>query len=632
MSLLEISDLTKSYGVGDEQHVVLERVNLKVDEGEVVAIVGYSGSGKTTLVSLLAGLHSADAGGVIYAGEQVTEPHPDIAVVFQSYSLMPWLSVSGNVRLAVDSVHSGKKSTERAALVEHYVDMVGLSHATDRKPAELSGGMRQRVALARALAMRPKVLLLDEPLSALDALTRAKLQDELADISAQANCTIVLITNDVDEAILMADRIVPLTKAPAATLEREFMVDLPKPRDRTLLNSDPAFAELRADVTRYLVSLDESGGESAQTEGGASSSICKEQPNVVPVRFDSKPHASHVTSVAAAITDAAASHISKSYLSFSQVSKVYPTPEGPLTVVEDFELKIDKGEFVTLIGHSGCGKSTVLSMAAGLNPITRGGIVLDGLHVTDAGPDRAVVFQAPSLMPWLTARENVMLGVDRVYPNNSRSERRDVAEYYLEKVGLADAMSRPVDGFSSGMQQRVGIARAFALSPKLLLLDEPFGMLDSLTRWTLQDVLMEVWSQTQVTAICVTHDVDEAILLADRVVMMSNGPEARVGNVMEVDLPRPRTREVLLSHPHYYAYREELLAFLEAYEGGASPSEEHLQSIEAKRRLRMGAGDANVPDVPARDSTFDASACNDPHTANSAALSERKTLDTESAA
>jgi len=154
-----------------------------------------------------------------------------------------------------------------------------------------------------------------------------------------------------------------------------------------------------------------------------------------------------------------------------------------------------------------------------------------------------------------------MLGVDGVYPRNTSVERREVAEYYLEKVGLADDMKRSVDGFSSGMKQRVGIARAFALSPKLLLLDEPFGMLDSLTRWALQDVLMEVWSQTQVTAICVTHDVDEAILLADRVVMMSNGPNARVGNVMQVDLPRPRTREALISHSHYYAYREELLAF-----------------------------------------------------------------------
>ena len=208
-----------------------------------------------------------------------------------------------------------------------------------------------------------------------------------------------------------------------------------------------------------------------------------------------------------------------------------------------------KGEFVTLIGHSGCGKSTVLSMAAGLNKISSGGIVLDGHEVSGAGPDRAVVFQSPSLMPWLTARENVALGVDRVYPKASPAERRDIVEYYLHRVGLGDAMHRRAAELSNGMKQRVGIARAFALSPKLLLLDEPFGMLDSLTRWELQDVLMDVWARTKVTAICVTHDVDEAILLADRVVMMSNGPNATIGNIMEVDLPRPRSRKMLLSHP-----------------------------------------------------------------------------------
>ena len=279
---------------------------------------------------------------------------------------------------------------------------------------------------------------------------------------------------------------------------------------------------------------------------------------------------------------------------FSRCPKVYPTPKGPLTVVEGFDLKMKKGEFITLIGHSGCGKSTVLSMVAGLNKISDGAIVLDGKHVTDAGPDRAVVFQAPSLMPWLTAYDNAALGADRVYPKASAAERKDIVEYYLSRVGLADAMHKPASDLSNGMKQRVGIARAFALSPKLLLLDEPFGMLDSLTRWELQDVLMEIWSRTQVTAICVTHDVDEAILLADRVVMMSNGPNARIGNIMDVDLPRPRSRKELLAHPDYYAYREELLEFLEAYEGGANPSPEMLESIKKKRAARMGSAKPQI--------------------------------------
>ena len=195
--------------------------------------------------------------------------------------------------------------------------------------------------------------------------------------------------------------------------------------------------------------------------------------------------------------------------------------------------------------------------------------MLDNKEVTSAGPDRAVVFQSPSLLPWMTARENVALGVDRVYPHAGKAERADIVDYYLARVGLGDAMDKRASELSNGMKQRVGIARAFALSPKLLLLDEPFGMLDSLTRWELQEVLMDVWSRTQVTAICVTHDVDEAILLADRVVMMTNGPKARIGRVMSVDIPRPRTRRTLIEHPRYYEYRQELLGFLEEFEHGA---------------------------------------------------------------
>jgi len=279
------------------------------------------------------------------------------------------------------------------------------------------------------------------------------------------------------------------------------------------------------------------------------------------VSFDSGPPQ--------AFRAAASSPIEKRYVEFYNVQKVYPTPKGPLTVVDGFDLLMRKGEFVSLIGHSGCGKSTVLSMIAGLNDISGGGIVLDGKEVTTAGPDRAVVFQAPSLFPWLTARENAALGVDRVFPHASKAERSDIVSYYLSRVGLGDAMDKPAADLSNGMKQRVGIARAFALSPKLLLLDEPFGMLDSLTRWQLQEVLMEVWSRTQVTAICVTHDVDEAILLADRVVMMTNGPNARIGRILDVDVPRPRTRRALLDHPRYYEYRQELLSFLDEFEHGA---------------------------------------------------------------
>jgi len=544
MAVLELKSVCKSYRSGETQTDVLRDVSLKVEEGEFVAIVGFSGSGKTTLISLMAGLIMPDAGEVLFRGKRVTEPGPERGVVFQNYSLMPWLSVADNVSLAVDAVFSKEKAKKRAARVDKYVGMVGLSHASDRKPAELSGGMRQRVAVARALAMNPEVLLLDAPLSALDALTRAKLQGEIEAIWSQEKKTVVLITNDVDEAILLADRIVPLNPGPGATFGPEFVVPFERPRDRAQMNLNPAFKKLRAAVTQYLMDV---GIERT----AATREDRRDLPNVVPITFDSGPPRIY--------REAAASPTEERYVEFYEVTKVYPTPKGPLTVVDKFNMLMRKGEFVSLIGHSGCGKSTVLSMVAGLNEISGGGIVLDNKEVTTAGPDRAVVFQAPSLFPWLTARENVALGVDRVFPHASRAERDDIVTYYLSRVGLADAMDKPAKELSNGMKQRVGIARAFALSPKLLLLDEPFGMLDSLTRWQLQEVLMEVWSRTRVTAICVTHDVDEAILLADRVVMMTNGPNAKIGRIMRVDLPRPRTRKALLEHPDYYRYRQEVL-------------------------------------------------------------------------
>ena len=573
MSFVEISDLSKHYGEGTNRTEVLSNINLKVEESEFIAIVGFSGSGKTTLISALAGLIEPDTGGVLFKGKEIDGPSPERSVVFQSYSLMPWLSVFGNVALAVNSVFKKKGKKERNDIVQKYVDMVGLSHAADRKPAELSGGMRQRVAVARALAMQSELLLLDEPLSALDALTRAKLQDEFSDICEKEKKTIILITNDVDEAILLADRIIPLKPGPNATLGPDFIVELPRPRNRAEMNSNDEFIKLRAEVTEYLMAVGAERGADAEQEFNL--------PNVVPItqmKNDKLPSAYEAES--------GPKH-DRTYLEFSQTKKVYPTPKGPLTVVDGFDLKMKKGEFVTLIGHSGCGKSTVLSMVSGLNEITAGGIILDGTHIQSAGPDKAVVFQAPSLLPWLTAYQNVALGVEKVYPHASAQERKEVIEYYLSRVGLADSMDKPAMDLSNGMKQRVGIARAFALSPKLLLLDEPFGMLDSLTRWELQDVLMDVWKRTEVTTICVTHDVDEAILLADRVVMMSNGPNAKIGNIMEVDLPRPRSRKALLNHPDYYAYREELLDFLEAYEGGADPSEEQLKSIQEKRAARI---------------------------------------------
>jgi len=421
----------------------------------------------------------------------------------------------------------------------------------DRKPAQLSGGMRQRVAVARALAMEPEILLLDEPLSALDALTRAKLQDEIERIRKDEKRTIILVTNDVDEALLLADRVAVLTPAPAARIGRLFENDVARPRDREAVNDNVRYQQLRAEIVNYLNGLNADAGSVGE------SSV--DLPNVTPLDLAPPPKA---------YRDAAHSPVEKRYLEFFKLDKVYPTPKGPLKVVEDFNLIMDKGEFCSLIGHSGCGKSTVLTMAAGLNEISGGGIVLEDREIDVAGPDKAVVFQAPSLMPWLTARQNVALGVERVYPHAGKGERKDIVDYYLDRVGLGDAKDKMAAEMSNGMRQRVGIARAFALSPRLLLLDEPFGMLDSLTRWDLQDVLVETWNRTKVTAIMVTHDVDEAILLADRVIMMTNGPRATIGKVLEVDLPRPRDRKALLETPQFYHYRQEVLHFLAEYDHG----------------------------------------------------------------
>ena len=554
MSILTFENVSKSFGQGTHATHVLKDIDLTVEEGEFLVLLGFSGTGKTTLINLMAGLEKPSKGSVTFKGKPITGPGPERGVIFQNYSLMPWLTVAGNVQLALDSVFPGMSRAEKAEKTAHFIKMVGLSHAASRRPAELSGGMRQRVNVARALAMNPEVLLLDEPLSALDALTRANLGDEIEQIWNEDKKTCVLITNDVDEAILLGDRIIALN--PDGTLGQEFPVAIPRPRDRSAMNHDEGFKALRLAVTNYLMDV----GIQAKAEE------TRHLPNVTAIHNLPK-----------AVSDAQKGMLEQRFLSFEGLHKVYPTPKGPLTVVEDFNLKMDRGEFISLIGHSGCGKSTVLTMTAGLNAISKGVIKLDGFDVKGADPERAVVFQSPNLFPWLSAKENVAIGVDKVYPRASAAEKRDVIEYYLERVGLGDAMDRPAHSMSNGMKQRVGIARAFALSPKLLLLDEPFGMLDSLTRWELQEVLMEVWSRTKVTAICVTHDVDEAILLADRVVMMTNGPQATIGKITKVDLPRPRTRKALLEHPDYYLYREQVLSFLEEYEHGAKGKSEAPQ-------------------------------------------------------
>ncbi len=253
MAFLELRNVSKGFGPAHKRTEVLHDINLEIAEGEFVAIVGYSGAGKTTLINMIAGLLKPDRGQIVLEEREITEPGPNRGVVFQNYSLLPWKSVFGNIFLAVDQVFSTWSKQKKIDHAESFINLVNLKHSRDRRPAELSGGMRQRVSLARALATDPRVLLMDEPLSALDALTRGALQQEIVRIWEHDQKTVVMITNDVDEAILMADRIVPLSAGPQATFGPIVTVDLPRPRDGKGLNHDPRFRQIRNEVIEYLI-------------------------------------------------------------------------------------------------------------------------------------------------------------------------------------------------------------------------------------------------------------------------------------------------------------------------------------------------------------------------------------------
>lgn len=255
MAFLELNNVSKSYGNGKDKVEVLSNINLHMEEGEFAAIVGFTGSGKTTLINLINGLDFPDEGEVLLNGKPIKGPGPDRGVVFQNYSLLPWLTVRGNILLAIEEAYPKASTKEKNQKAEKYISMVHLSHAIDKKPAELSGGMRQRVSVARALAMNPEMLLMDEPLSALDALTRGTLQEEIVNIWSEDKKTCLLITNDVDEGIIMADRIIPLKPGPNATLGPEFKVDFPRPRVITEMNQNEAYKKLRNEVIEYLIEV-----------------------------------------------------------------------------------------------------------------------------------------------------------------------------------------------------------------------------------------------------------------------------------------------------------------------------------------------------------------------------------------
>lgn len=252
------------------------------------------------------------------------------------------------------------------------------------------------------------------------------------------------------------------------------------------------------------------------------------------------------------------------YLQIDHATKYFPshTGEGQVCIFNDVTIKIEQGEFVTVIGHSGCGKSTLLNIIAGLESASEGGVILDGKEVVGPGLDRMVVFQNFSLMPWMTVFENIALAVRSAYPSWTPEQIAQHVNKYIALVGLKGAETKRPTALSGGMKQRVGLARAFSIEPKVLLLDEPFAQIDALTRGVIQEELIQMWNASRNTVFMVTHDVDEAILLSDRILLMTNGPSARVGEIVEVTIPRPRSRESIIEHPHYYKIRNHVIHFL----------------------------------------------------------------------
>ena len=252
----------------------------------------------------------------------------------------------------------------------------------------------------------------------------------------------------------------------------------------------------------------------------------------------------------------------KPFLEIKDVSKVYPTKNGPFTVLEGVNLNVYESEFICVIGHSGCGKSTLLNMISGFNFPTDGQVLLEGQPITKPGPDRMVVFQNYALLPWRTAFENVYIAVNAVYPNKPEAEKTAIVREHLAMVGLAEAADKKPPQLSGGMKQRVSIARALAIRPKVIILDEPFGALDAITKEELQEELLKIWSDNKCTVLMITHDIDEALFLADRLVMMTNGPHAKIGEVMEIPFSRPRDRARIMEDPQYYQLRNQALDFL----------------------------------------------------------------------
>ncbi|MFZ4407403.1 MAG: ABC transporter ATP-binding protein [Paracraurococcus sp.] len=479
--LLAVEGVSRAYA----GRRVLADVSFEVAEGESLVLLGRTGSGKTTLLNLLAGLQMPDSGAIRLRGQPITGTGLDRGIVFQGDSLLPWMTAAGNVALAVEAAFPMLDRASRTRRVESALALVRLDNAGHKFPSELSGGMRQRVAIARALAMEPEVLLLDEPFSALDAMTRGELQEEVARIHRVTGRTIVMVTSDLDEALLLADRVMVLGQD--GSLSAPLMLPADFERDR-----DAAGFDNMRDRLWELLETSHEAFRHDRTMDWAAAPVLLEVADVTK-RFSAGPPA-----------------------------------------VEGIGFTLNEGEFVSLVGHSGCGKSTLLAMVAGLLAPSEGTIRIGGELVRGPGADRAMVFQSPALLPWLSVAGNVRLGVDQAYADRPRAEREAIVAAALEQLGLAEMAGVMPRALSAGARQRVGVARAVALQPRLLLLDEPFAGLDTPTRNALQVGIGRFCRETGTSAILVTHDIDEALTLSDRIIMMTDGPRARVGRILDV--------------------------------------------------------------------------------------------------
>ena len=504
-------------GRGDAE--VLRGLDLDIGAGEVVAVLGRSGAGKSTMVAALAGLLRASAGAVLIDGVAVEGPGSERGVVFQQHGLLPWMSASSNIALAA----RGVPVKERNALVQRMLELVGLGTAGAKLPSELSGGMKQRVAIARALVGSPRILLLDEPFSALDALTRASLQDELERLRVESGASVLMVTNDVDEALLLADRVLLLREGRIA---RAWSVAAPRPR-RAALQHDANLRALARTISADLAEDAVGAPASSGVEGGGEALVA---PGL-------------------------------ELLSMRGVSKRY----GSQVVVDEIDFVVRAGEFVSLLGHSGCGKSTLMSIAVGLVEQSGGSASMDGRPIDGPGLERAIVFQHGGLLPWSTVDSSIRLAVRQAKPRARRSEVDAEVRRAATLVGLGKLMERRVADLSAGMRQRVAVARAFAMAPRLLLFDEPFASLDSTTRAQLQDVLLEVWSKSGCGALMVTHDIAEALYLSDRILLMSDGPDARIVEDIRVPFERPRARQAVQDDPRFSALRARIVGLLDKH-------------------------------------------------------------------